>query len=1024
MSGDFERVKDAINLVSYIQQDGVDLRRAGKLYKACCPFHPEHTPSFVVYEDGGWRCFGACAEGGDVFNYYEKRHNVDRRTALEELARYANIELTPLQAQDKQKMERQAEAHALLRLAADYYHMALISAPGAQAHREYLQRRGFDQSVWERWTVGAAGSNNGLVEYFKRKNVDMALAQEISLIRVNESTQEYEDYFRNRIIIPFLEAGRVTYFTGRAIDDSNPKYLHLPNTSLARKTPYNWRAGGKEKFLVEGALDAWAVDSLAPSGVGVVAVMGLDDGNPLIAKTLERAEQVYIGLDADGTAKQRNFEKFCALVGPERAHIVTWPSGDDAAKWLAEGATADDFAALKADSPTWPDFLLKKVQNASEKTKAAEVEHAIEVAALLPLAAGDAYIARLKPVARPVTAATVNSRYKFARKGRETKEKATNDEAPKSAIEAPFYRDVDGELCAGHGESMQKVITGGTARYTEIVTVDDGDQQRRELSLIVKLTTGQEFTARVKAEESGEESRVVAAIKGGAGPLVSIGARMKRQLPSAIEALSRDDGMRQITEIARTGWLETKSGLAYVTPGGVVGELPEGHQVALPPKFDRFRVADDGDAAFQQGLEGIFHSGLIDAFDHQITLPSLAFAFLPVLERWLPRQRFAMHFSGETGSLKTKTAQILMSFYGDFADAQPLESWRSTENAIEGTFFNIPNAIGLLDDYKPSITKPWGFVEIIHRYADGNSRNRMNRSAQLRETKPMRGWILSTGEDIPVGEASVLARMIPLRFPRRPEGALYNNNLSKAERMAKYFPTVMARYVAWLTKEAANQGLDALVVAMHQKFGAWIQGKVADAPNATRVARNFAILWCSFSAFMDFIMDQTDVDYKIVRQLMDDFRDATHILSYATAYKAVQEKPVQQFLRELQEGIDSGRYRLIGLPTESPDADNVVGYIDHAGVYLLPGAYTDVSERMRRAGTQVGFSRQELYRLLREEGWMLAGSEQQPTVPKHVGTSNGNQATKRVLHLKPEALKAVWSPLVRKNTADDLPEGF
>ena len=102
-------ISDIVELVSHY----VQLKKAGRSYKGLCPFHAEKTPSFVVFpESQHWHCFGACGEGGDVFTFVMKQEGWDFRTALEELARRAGVELqphTPAQVRAEEEADRVAE---------------------------------------------------------------------------------------------------------------------------------------------------------------------------------------------------------------------------------------------------------------------------------------------------------------------------------------------------------------------------------------------------------------------------------------------------------------------------------------------------------------------------------------------------------------------------------------------------------------------------------------------------------------------------------------------------------------------------------------------------------------------------------------------------------------------------------------------------------------------------------------------------------------------------------------------------
>ena len=90
-----EQIKDKIDIVELVRQYVPNLKRAGKLYKACCPFHHEKTPSFTCSSEKGlYYCFG-CQEGGNIFNFLMKIENLSFREALEKLADMAGVELEP-----------------------------------------------------------------------------------------------------------------------------------------------------------------------------------------------------------------------------------------------------------------------------------------------------------------------------------------------------------------------------------------------------------------------------------------------------------------------------------------------------------------------------------------------------------------------------------------------------------------------------------------------------------------------------------------------------------------------------------------------------------------------------------------------------------------------------------------------------------------------------------------------------------------------------------------------------------------
>jgi DNA primase catalytic core len=1012
-----EEVKRRADLLTVVEQTCIVDHRSARLIKVLCPFHAEDTPSCVIYPDQQrFHCYG-CNERGDVIDWVMKRDNLDHRGALESLARQFGVEIPEYQVEDPQQRDIRLEAEKLLTFAANHYHEYLFSAPDAEPHREYLRGRGFDEDVWKRWQVGAAGSKNELCEALTRQNLNIDLAVEIGLL--NRNQHRLYEHLRGRIIIPFIHAGQVRFVTGRAIHpDVKPKYLHLRNSEYAWKTLYNPQSAAKDLLVLEGPMDVWAVDLLADDSVSAVALMGLAADVHELERAMKHRRRVYIGLDSDDAGSQNAIiDGIAQRAGPSRARVVRWPGGDDPAAWLKEGVTGEAFMALLENSRPWTGVLVDRIQSTPEDERPEAVRAAVEVAAGLLPEYGDPMVKAVKVSIKGfMQTKTIDEMVKTARKAFSSNGHSENGNGHHAEMETPeelpYYYLIEGEMWRGHGESARRITRGGHAIYTEMVTVDDGEETELQLTLEVRQKEEVQ-TARILAKSSHEPTKVIEPIRGLLGPLFSVAPKEGPHFVAALDAMSQKLARR--VEIARTGWVDTSEGLAFVTPGGVVGKLPDGMSVALPKnlsQIDNYRVADDGDEAFRKGLEGLL-TGFLNAFDHHITYPALAFALMPVAAHWLPHQRFAMHLNGETGSLKTETARVMMSLYGDFVDKPPLISWRSTINAIEYVGFWLPDVIGLVDDYKPSLTSPKAFAELIQRYADGNSRDRLSRDIQMRQQRSMRWWLLSTGEDLPTGEASVLARMINIRFPRRPTGVAFNHNLGMAQRLAKYFPTVTARWAAWLTDPEHHGTFEAQITLYHQQIADYLQKEAPEVPNINRISRNLGVLWTVWDAWTDFLLENGAAE--LIAKGYTEFRGIVGRLALSIARQVVEEKPTRIYLDAVQEGLDSGRFRLLpryGEDKEMLYGPGFIGWHDIEGVYLTGDVFHDVAKWRREAGQEIGFSVNELHRLFKEEGLLAK-------VGKSTVTTNINvrgRGSPRVLHLRPGILS---TPAVAQGTGDD-----
>ena len=205
-----------------------NLQRSGRSYKANCPFHTERTPSFHVFpERQSWRCFGACATGGDLFSFLMRIENLEFGEALKVLAQQAGVTLP-------EKRERKDENDAIYSIneASREFFSGLLSSGerGADA-RAYLLERGLEQGTIERFQLGLSPSDG---ESLRRHLASKGYTQEqmaLAGVVTQGRNGSYRDLFRSRLMFPIWDAeGRLAGFGGRALDDSGPKYLNSPRS--------------------------------------------------------------------------------------------------------------------------------------------------------------------------------------------------------------------------------------------------------------------------------------------------------------------------------------------------------------------------------------------------------------------------------------------------------------------------------------------------------------------------------------------------------------------------------------------------------------------------------------------------------------------------------------------------------------------------------------------------------------------------------------------------------------------------
>ena len=316
------------------------LQKAGREWKACCPFHNEKTPSFTVNDEKGfYHCFG-CGAHGDVIRWMTDQRGLAFMDAVKELAAEAGLEVPAPDPRAAQQAEQRAGLHDVMAAAQDWFRASLDTPEGARA-RAYLKSRGFDAHTMERFGFGYAPDG--------RQALKTALAQfdEPMLIeaglRIAVEEREPYDRFRDRLTMPIHDArGRVIGFAARILDAEKkdaPKYLNSPDTPLFDKgrTLFNLhRAGPASRksgriVVVEGQMD---VIALAAAGIEeAVAPMGTaltERQIELLWRLVDKPILCFDGDAAGQRAAMRAAVRALPLLRPGHSlQFVTLPAGMD-----------------------------------------------------------------------------------------------------------------------------------------------------------------------------------------------------------------------------------------------------------------------------------------------------------------------------------------------------------------------------------------------------------------------------------------------------------------------------------------------------------------------------------------------------------------------------------------------------------------------------------------------------------------------------------------------------------------------
>jgi DNA primase len=218
----------------------VELKRSGRTWKGCCPFHGEKTPSFHVYaEDKHFKCYG-CGEYGDVFKFLQKLQGKEFPEVVRELAAEAGVTIPDVVEESAEARERRRdrnEIHAACDAAARYWSARLASRFG-EAARRYLAGRGVAEATASAFRLGVAAEEwSDLPGRLQQKGIGQAAIRKAGLVVEGREGREY-DRFRGRLMFPIAGIdGQVIGFGGRALgDEKGAKYINTPETLLYKKS--------------------------------------------------------------------------------------------------------------------------------------------------------------------------------------------------------------------------------------------------------------------------------------------------------------------------------------------------------------------------------------------------------------------------------------------------------------------------------------------------------------------------------------------------------------------------------------------------------------------------------------------------------------------------------------------------------------------------------------------------------------------------------------------------------------------
>jgi len=309
-----EEIKSRLDIVEVVSGH-VTLKKSGSSYSGFCPFHHNvNTPAFVVFpKTQTWRCFGACAEGGDLFSFVMKKEGWEFREALEQLAKRAGVRLEPFSKASLAQKAKQDELRSVLEDAADYFHQLLLYAPQAEKSRHYLAERGINEESIAHFKLGySLDSWDALHSHFTMQGYDNKRLMAVGLLSHHAEKQSFFDRFRDRLMFPIRDAtGKMAGFGARTLKaEGTPKYLNSAQNAIFDKgrllygldSARSQIRDSRTMVIVEGYMDV--IQAWQNGYRNVVAQMGTAFTRDQMKLAKRFSKTLILALDADAAGAQ------------------------------------------------------------------------------------------------------------------------------------------------------------------------------------------------------------------------------------------------------------------------------------------------------------------------------------------------------------------------------------------------------------------------------------------------------------------------------------------------------------------------------------------------------------------------------------------------------------------------------------------------------------------------------------------------------------------------------------------------
>lgn len=374
-------IDDLLNRVDIVDVVGsrIQLKKSGKNYSACCPFHHEKTPSFTVSPDKQfYYCFG-CGASGSALSFIMEYDHLDFPQAVEIIAKQLGLDI-PYEEGTARGTRQSVDSplYALLTQATEFYQQSLRTHPAKKVAVDYFKQRGLTGVIARDFGLGFAPPGwDNLIKHLEADEAQQKLLIEAGLVVENAENGRRYDRFRDRVMFPIRDMkGRVIAFGGRVLGDDKPKYLNSPETPIFHKSEvlyglYEVRKNNRqldEIIVLEGYMD---VIALAQFGfTNGVATLGTATSEEHVKRLLRIVNNILFCFDGDSAGRKAAWRALESalphLQDGRKIRFLFLPEGEDPDSLVRREGEDAFRARISQQAQSLTDYFFKHLMAEAE----------------------------------------------------------------------------------------------------------------------------------------------------------------------------------------------------------------------------------------------------------------------------------------------------------------------------------------------------------------------------------------------------------------------------------------------------------------------------------------------------------------------------------------------------------------------------------------------------------------------------------------------------------------------------------